>query len=80
MRASEAGVFVPAIGLGQMVGARQRIGQLIEPARPDLPPRALTSPQAGTVVCLRAIARSDDGDCLLQVAPALPLDSLASKY
>jgi len=80
VRASEAGVFVPAVGLGQMVGARQRIGQLIEPARPDLPLRTLTSPQAGTIVCLRAIARSDDGDCLLQIAPALPLDSLASKY
>lgn len=80
LRASEAGVFVPAVELGQAVGARQRIGQLIEPARPDSPARALTSPQAGTVVCLRAIARSDDGDCLLQIAPALPLDSLASKY
>jgi hypothetical protein len=42
--------------------------------------RPLHSPQAGTVVCLRAIARSDDGDCLLQVAPTLPLESLASKY
>jgi predicted deacylase len=80
LRASEAGVFVPAVELGQLVNARQRIGQLLEPARPDMAPRALTSPQAGTVVCLRAIARSDDGDCLLQVAPALPLDSLASKY
>ncbi|CAB3908525.1 N-alpha-acetyl-L-2,4-diaminobutyric acid deacetylase [Achromobacter anxifer] len=80
LRASEAGVFVPAVELGQAVGARQRVGQLIEPARPDLSPRPLISPQAGTVVCLRALARSDDGDCLLQIAPALPLDSLASKY
>ncbi|WYX11851.1 hypothetical protein WJ978_14590 [Achromobacter xylosoxidans] len=52
--------------------AGQTIGQLIEPARPDLPARNLASPQAGTVVCLRAIARSDDGDCLLQVAPPFP--------
>lgn len=80
LRARERGVFVPAVELGQTVIAGQHIGQLIEPARPDQPVRDLASPQAGTVVCLRAIARSDDGDCLLQVAPALPLDSLASLY
>ncbi|MGE8703225.1 MAG: succinylglutamate desuccinylase [Achromobacter sp.] len=80
LRARESGVFVPAVELGQSVAARQPIGRLIEPARPDAPPRPLLSPQAGTVVCLRPIARSDDGDCLLQVASALPLDSLASKY
>ena len=80
LRGREPGVFIPAVDLGQTVTAGQTIGQLIEPARPDLPARALASPQAGTVVCLRAIARSDDGDCLLQVAPALPLDSLASLY
>ncbi|MCW0206956.1 MAG: succinylglutamate desuccinylase, partial [Achromobacter sp.] len=62
------------------VAARQRIGRLIEPARPATPPPALVSPQAGTVVCLRAIARSGDGDCLVQIAPALPLDSLSSRY
>lgn len=80
LRGREPGVFIPAVDLGQTVTAGQTIGQLIEPARPDLPARALASPQAGTVVCLRAIARSDDGDCLLQVAPALPLDSLSSLY
>ncbi|MFY2594483.1 succinylglutamate desuccinylase/aspartoacylase domain-containing protein [Achromobacter xylosoxidans] len=80
LRARESGVFIPAVDLGQTVTAGQTIGQLIEPARPDLPARNLASPQAGTVVCLRAIARSDDGDCLLQVAPALSLDSLASLY
>lgn len=80
LRAGEPGVFVPGVELGQVVTADQPIGRLIEPARPDIPARPLYAPQAGTVVCLRAIARSDDGDCLLQVAPALPLDSLASKY
>lgn len=80
LRARERGVFIPAVDLGQTVTAGQTIGQLLEPARPGLPARDLTSPQAGTVVCLRAIARSDDGDCLLQVAPALSLDSLASLY
>ncbi|EHK66299.1 succinylglutamate desuccinylase/aspartoacylase domain-containing protein [Achromobacter arsenitoxydans] len=80
LRARESGVFVPGVELGQSVAALQHIGRLIEPARPDSPMRALLSPQSGTVVCLRPIARSDDGDCLLQVAPALPLDSLVSKY
>ncbi|EFF76691.1 succinylglutamate desuccinylase/aspartoacylase family protein [Achromobacter piechaudii] len=80
LRAREGGVFVPDVDLGQAVSAGQQVGRLIEPARPDTPSRPLYSPQAGTVVCLRAIARSDDGDCLLQVAPALSLDSLASKY
>ena len=47
---------------------------LIEPT-PRHAGAHLLSPQAGTVLCLRAIARSDDGDCLLQAAPALPLDS-----
>ncbi|WP_313700156.1 succinylglutamate desuccinylase/aspartoacylase family protein [Achromobacter sp.] len=80
LRARDSGVFVPAVELGQSVIAHQCIGRLIEPARPDTSPRPLLSPQAGTIVCLRPIARSDDGDCLLQVAPALPLDSLASRY
>lgn len=80
LRAREAGVFVPGVELGQAVTARQRIGQLIEPARPELAPRALVSPQGGTVVCLRAIARSGEGDCLFQIAPALPLDTLPSRY
>jgi predicted deacylase len=80
LRAREPGVFVPGVELGQSVDEGQDIGHLIEPARPDTPMRPLRSPQAGTVVCLRAIARSNDGDCLLQAAPALPLDSLASKY
>ena len=43
--------------------ARVSAGRLIEPARPDTPAHTLLSPQAGTVLCLRAIARSDDGDC-----------------
>lgn len=80
LRAREPGVFLPNVELGQSVSALQHIGRMIEPARPDTPIRTLLSPQAGTIVCLRPIARSDDGDCLLQVAPALPLDSLASKY
>ncbi len=80
LRTRESGVFIPGVALGQTVTAGQTIGQLIEPARPDTPLRNLASPQAGTIVCLRAIARSDDGDCLLQVAPALSLDSLASLY
>ena len=80
LRTRHAGVFVPAVELGQSVAAQQPIGRLVEPARPDAPPRTLLSPQAGASVCLRSIARSDDGDCLLQVAPALPLDLLASKY
>ncbi|WP_088145813.1 succinylglutamate desuccinylase/aspartoacylase domain-containing protein [Achromobacter denitrificans] len=80
LRAREPGVFIPDVEPGQSVAARQQIGRLIEPARPDTPARVLASPQAGTVVCLRAIARSGDGDCLFQIAPALPLDSLPSRY
>ncbi|WP_459617733.1 M14 family metallopeptidase [Bordetella sp. 2513F-2] len=80
LRAHAAGVFVPAVELGQTVAAGDEIGRLIEPACPDVPPRVLASPQSGTVLCLRPIARSDHGDCLLQVAPALPLDSLATLY
>ncbi|MGE8630254.1 succinylglutamate desuccinylase [Achromobacter denitrificans] len=80
LRAREPGVFIPDVELGQSVAARQQIGRLIEPARPDTPARVLASPQAGTVVCLRAIARSGDGDCLFQIAPALPLDFLPSRY
>ncbi|CPP99089.1 Uncharacterised protein [Bordetella pertussis] len=53
---------------------------LCEPARPDRPPLTLASPQDGTVVCLRALARSDDGDCLLQIAPARPFETLSTLY
>lgn len=80
LRAADAGVFVPCVDLGQTVSAGQAIGRLIEPAMPDKPIRVLRAPQAGDVVCLRAIARSEPGDCLIQVVPALPLDSLASQY
>ena len=73
------GVFIPGVELGQRISARQRVGRLIEPT-PRHAGAHLLSPQAGTVLCLRAIARSDDGDCLLQAAPALPLDSLSSLY
>ncbi|MDF3848607.1 succinylglutamate desuccinylase/aspartoacylase domain-containing protein, partial [Achromobacter denitrificans] len=53
LRAREPGVFISDVELGQSVAARQQIGRLIEPARPDTPARVLASPQAGTVVCLR---------------------------
>lgn len=80
LRASQAGVFIPSVQLGQVVAKDQQIGRLIEPAMPDLAMQVLLAPQAGTVVCLRAIARSNVGDCLAQVAPALPLDALEFQY
>ncbi|MGR0064474.1 succinylglutamate desuccinylase [Bordetella bronchiseptica] len=80
MRADAPGVFIPSVALGQQVAAGQQVGTLCEPARPDRPPLALASPQDGTVVCLRALARSDDGDCLLQIAPARPFETLSTLY
>lgn len=80
MRADAPGVFIPSVALGQQVAAGQQVGTLCEPARPDRPPLTLASPQDGTVVCLRALARSDDGDCLLQIAPARPFETLSTLY
>ena len=80
LRAAEAGVFIPEACLGQTLEAGQALGTLIEPARPELPARAVLPSQPGTVVCLRAIARSHPGDCLAQVARALSLDSLPDLY
>ncbi|CPL25847.1 Uncharacterised protein [Bordetella pertussis] len=71
---------IPSVALGQQVAAGQQVGTLCEPARPDRPPLTLASPQDGTVVCLRALARSDDGDCLLQIAPARPFETLSTLY
>ena len=48
-RAHGPGVFIPGVELGQRISARQRVGRLIEPARPDTPAHTLLSPQAGTV-------------------------------
>ena len=47
---------------------------------PDRPADPVPSPQAGTVLCLRPIARSRPGDCLFQVAPPLPFDTLPRLY
>lgn len=80
VRADRDGVLVPEVALGSRVDAGQRLAALIEPARPDRPADPVPSPQAGTVLCLRPIARSRPGDCLFQVAPPLPFDTLPRLY
>ncbi len=69
LRASADGVFVPSVNLRQRVTVGQVLGQYSEPTEPDRPIISIIAPHDGVVVCQRAIARSEPGDCLFQIAP-----------
>ncbi len=80
LRASAAGVFVPSLALGDRVAAGAALGSLMHPEQPERGMSPVAAPQAGVAVCLRALARSQPGDCLAQVAPALPFSQLPELF
>lgn len=62
------GLFEPACALGDHVQAGQPAGWLHDPRRPDQPPCELHFAAAGIVMCLRALAQAEPGDCLAHLA------------
>lgn len=64
----EAGVFEPAVALGDTVSAGQIVGTIHSPEEPKRTPRDVVTSQPGFVYAMRAIGRVAPGDCVLRVA------------
>lgn len=69
--ASEAGVFVPKVRLGDSVATGDPCGHLYFPETPTRPPVEMLFESAGDVVCQRHPARVERGDCLAHLARAV---------
>lgn len=65
--ASEAGVFEPALELGDEVTAGAFAGQISFPETPWREPVPVHAEAAGLVICKRAVAWTHRGDCLFQI-------------
>ncbi len=66
--ARAAGVFEPAVDLGDTVRAGQLAARIHRPEQPWLPAEPVHFDRDGFVVCRRALARTEIGDCLFQLA------------
>jgi predicted deacylase len=66
--APDAGVFVPAVRLGDAVAEGDLCGELLFPENPGRTPIPLYFEAAGEVVCQRHPARTERGDCLAHLA------------
>jgi predicted deacylase len=80
LRATSDGVFVPSVHLSTPVTAGCVLADFGEPIVPERPALSIVSPIDGVVVCRRAIARSETGDCLFQIAPELPFSALPDLF
>ncbi len=58
------GIFEPCFRLGDDVAAGQLAGRIFNPRDPAQPPAEVRFSGAGTVVCIRALALVEPGDCL----------------
>lgn len=66
--ARHQGVFVPSACLGSIVQAGQKAGEIHCPARPWDTPYQVTFVGGGEIICQRALAQVEVGDCLFQLA------------
>jgi len=66
--ADDAGVFVPAVRLGDTVRKGDLCGHVYFPETPARPPVAMVFEGDGDVVCQRHPARVERGDCLAHLA------------
>jgi predicted deacylase len=62
--ASTHGIFEPCFRLGDEVVAGQLAGRIFDPRHPAQPPAEIRFDGTGTVVCIRALAQVEPGDCL----------------
>ena len=74
--APESGLFETAVGLGQEVDASEIVGRLHFPERPDRPPVDVRAGRAGIVCSIRAIATTQQGDCLVVTGQPCSRDAL----
>lgn len=58
------GIFEPCFRLGDEVVAGQLAGRIFDPRHPARLPAEIHFAGAGTVVCIRALAQVEPGDCL----------------
>lgn len=65
--ARSAGVFEPAVELGDAVAAGQLAARIHLPERPWQASEEVFFDCAGIVLCMRAMARTEAGDCLYQL-------------
>ena len=66
--ATDRGVFVPEVSLGDEVEAGARAGAIHDLDHPERPPIPVAFRAAGLVICLRTVARVEPGDCLAHQA------------
>ncbi len=69
------GLFEPACRLGDRVASGDPAGWLHDPRRPDQAPCEIRFQGSGIVMCLRALAQAEPGDCLAHLAEATDWDS-----
>jgi len=70
--AQEPGLFEPLVALGEAVVAGQPAARIHFPSTPLREPTQLHFCGAGIVVCQRAVAAVEHGDCLFHLAEPLP--------
>lgn len=68
--APESGLFETAVELGQVVERGQVVGRLHFLERPDRLPTEMTAMTSGIVCAIRAIATTQQGDCLVVTGQA----------
>lgn len=66
--ARSQGVFEPVADLGDTIQAGQLAARIHRPEQPWLDPEPVYFEHGGFIVCRRALARTQIGDCLFQVA------------
>ena len=68
--APESGLFEALVDPGDPVRAGQPVGRIHFLERPDRPPEVVVTPAVGVVCCVRAIATTEQGDCVAVVGQA----------
>lgn len=76
MLSPEGGLFETLVSLGQAVDASEVVGRLHFIERPDRPPVDIRTRRAGVVCAIRAIATTQQGDCLVVTGRPCTRDAL----
>jgi predicted deacylase len=66
--APDAGLFEPAVSLGEHVEGGQLCGHVHFVDNPGRPPEAVRFARAGMVICRRHLGRVERGDCVVHLA------------
>ncbi len=74
--ASESGLFETLVELGESVTAGQTVGRIHFLERPDRPPVDVAAKTSGVVCAIRAIATTEQGDCVVVVGQACRKEDL----